>query len=234
MTLITKPLGRTDACIVGTVVASADTLVTNTTGIDTRVAAVHLYNSHSAAIRAHICVVLAGATPDIYDEIWNQSIAAYDTEIFDVPIPLNTTNDKICVYAGTTGKINAFAYGGTFTDDEGIAKALGRTDACITQTAVATADTIVTNTANIDTTVTQVVFHNTHSAAIRAYLCVVLAGATPDAYDVIWAPEIAAYDTEVYDVNIQLNTTNDKIRAYADTGDKVNVFAYGYTQADQE
>jgi len=79
-----------------------------------------MHNTHTSAIVVTICIVndnaLAVGTPDINDEFWQQSIAASDTEIFDVPIALTDTNDTITIYADTASKVNAVAFGYTLPD----------------------------------------------------------------------------------------------------------------------
>lgn len=108
------------AYITATTVGSAQTLVTNVTTLDTLVTSVTMHNTDTSAITCTICRVAASGgnvdTADINDEIWQQSVAASDTEVFDIPQPLNDTNDTIQVYAGTGSKINCWADGFTFPD----------------------------------------------------------------------------------------------------------------------
>ncbi len=119
MGLIAKQLGKV-AYVTATTVGTAQTLVTNATTLDTICAAITMHNTDTVTNIMTICRVAADGgmvdTADINDEIWQQSIAASDTEIFDVPIPLNDTNDTIQVYTSVANKVNCWADGYTQTD----------------------------------------------------------------------------------------------------------------------
>jgi len=117
--LISKQLGKV-AYITQTTVGAAETIVTNATTLDTVVTAITFHNTHSSAIVCTVCRVAASGgsvdTADINDEVWQQSVAASDTAVYDVPIPLNDTNDTIQVYAATASKVNCWADGFTLPD----------------------------------------------------------------------------------------------------------------------
>jgi len=119
MGLIAKQLGKV-AYITATTVGTAQTLVTNTTTLDTIVTQITFHNTDTVAIVVTVCRVAASGgavdTADINDELWQQSIAASDTDVFDVPTPLTATNDTIQVYAATASKINSWADGYTLPD----------------------------------------------------------------------------------------------------------------------
>ena len=119
MGLIAKQLGKV-AYITATTVGGAQTLVTNATTLDTIVTAVTMHNTNTSAITVTICRVPASGgavdTADINDEVWQQSIAASDTEIYDVPMALTDTNDTIQVYASEASKVNCWADGFTLPD----------------------------------------------------------------------------------------------------------------------
>ena len=79
-----------------------------------------MHNTDTVANTMTICRVPASGgavdTADINDEVWQQSIAASDTEIFDVPMPLTDTNDTVQVYTSIASKVNAWADGFTLPD----------------------------------------------------------------------------------------------------------------------
>jgi len=118
-----------------------------------------------------------------------------------------------------------------------ILKELGRTTAYITGTAAGTANTLVTNAASLDTTISHVVLYNSHSVAIVVTLCTVpdaaAAVGTADANDIYWSQSVPAGDTYTVDIPVYLTDTNDTLQVYAATADKVNAYAFGFTQADQ-
>jgi len=120
MGMILKELGRTAAYITGTATGSADTLVTNAASLDTVVSHVVLYNSHTSAIEVTLCTVPDAAasvgTDDAYDIYWSEEVPAGSSYTVDIPIYLRDTNDTLQVFAGTTGKVNAFAFGYTMAD----------------------------------------------------------------------------------------------------------------------
>ena len=119
-----------------------------------------------------------------------------------------------------------------------IAKRLGK--ACINATTVGTADKIVTNATTKDTIITAIQLYNVHTVAVTVTLCVVddnaLAVGTAAATDVIWSYSMAAgrnilLGTE--DLKLVLTDTNDTLQAYASVADKVNIWVWGFTMADQ-
>ena len=119
MGLIAKQLGKV-AYVTATTVGGAQTLVTNATTLDTIVTSVTFHNTDTVALICTICRVPAAGgavdTADINDEIWQQSVAASDTEVYDVPMALTSTNDTIQVYVQTTSKVNCWADGFTLPD----------------------------------------------------------------------------------------------------------------------
>lgn len=122
MGLIAKELGRITP-VTATTVGGAQTLVTNATTLDTFVGNIILRNEHTSAVTVNICIVLdtggAVATADDDDVALTISVDAADFVTLgpdDLRIMLRDTNDTIQVYASVASKINAFAYGFTFTD----------------------------------------------------------------------------------------------------------------------
>ncbi len=79
-----------------------------------------MHNTDTVANTMTICRVPASGgavdTADINDEVWQQSIASSDTEIFDVPMPLTDTNDTVQVYTSIASKVNCWADGFTLPD----------------------------------------------------------------------------------------------------------------------
>ena len=119
MGLISKQLGKV-AYVTATTVGAAQTLVTNATTLDTVVTAITMHNTDTVANTITICRVAASGgavdTADINDEIWQQPIAASDTDVFDIPQPLNSPNDTIQVYTSIASKVNCWADGFTLPD----------------------------------------------------------------------------------------------------------------------
>lgn len=117
-----------------------------------------------------------------------------------------------------------------------ILKELGRV-AYVTETAVGTANTLVTNATTLDTVVSHVIIHNTHTSAITVTLCKVPASGgaagTADINDEYWQQSIAASDTRTVDLPVYMTATNDTLQIYASVADKINAYAFGYTMPDQ-
>jgi hypothetical protein len=123
MALLAKRLGK--ALINATAVDTADTIVTNTSGVDTIITHIHLYNAHSVAVTVTLCQVddSAGSvgTAASTDIFFVYSIPAGESIILgsaDCKIVLLDTNDTLQAYASEADKVNIFAYGFTMTDQE--------------------------------------------------------------------------------------------------------------------
>ena len=119
-----------------------------------------------------------------------------------------------------------------------LAKELGRV--LVTGSNYATANTLVTNATQKDTIITKITLYNDHTADVTVTLCRVLNNAGAVAVgvvtDIFWSQTINTKDTLILghtDVSIPLIGTNDTIQVYADVASKVNVFADGFTLADQ-
>ncbi len=113
MGLIAKKLGKV-AYVTATTVGAAQNLYTlSGSTLDAIGTHVMIHNTDTSAIVVTLCIVDAGTTADINDEWWQQSVAASDTEIVDIPIALTVTNDTIQIYAATGDKINSWLYGYT-------------------------------------------------------------------------------------------------------------------------
>ncbi len=119
MGTIIKELGRL-TYITATTVGTAQSIWTNTTGLDSCVSHIIMHNTNTSAIVVTICKVPGAGgvadTADINDEIWQQSIAASDTEVFDVPLYLTVTGDSVQMYVDVASKVNAIALGLTYPD----------------------------------------------------------------------------------------------------------------------
>ena len=106
----------------------------------------------------------------------------------------------------------------------------------VSATTVGTAVTIYANVDEEDCTVKQVTAYNQHTEAIQFYLLRTPDSAasvgTPDVNDVLWSSLIPAKGTFSIgypDLDIQLNDTNDTVKAYVDTtANKVHVWATGW------
>jgi len=106
----------------------------------------------------------------------------------------------------------------------------------VSATSVGTAVTIYANAAGEDCTVTQITAYNQHTDSIQFYLLRTpdssASAGTPDVNDVIWSELIPAKGTFSLgypDLNIQLNDTNDTVKAYCDTtANKIHVWATGW------
>lgn len=106
----------------------------------------------------------------------------------------------------------------------------------VSATSVGTAVTIYANIINEDCTVKQITAYNQHKSAIQFYLLRTpdnsAAVGTPDINDIIWSESIPAKGTFSIgypDLDIQLNDTNDTVKAYVDTtANKIHVWATGW------
>jgi len=106
----------------GTAYTTVQTLVTNDASQSKTVTSIIVFNYHTSAVTFNLYYLPnnAGAvrTPASEDQykIWEVSIAASDTEVFDIPVQLNATNDTLRCYASTTAVVNAVAFGYEATD----------------------------------------------------------------------------------------------------------------------
>ena len=106
----------------------------------------------------------------------------------------------------------------------------------VSATTVGTAVTIYANTSGEDCTVKNITAYNQHTGAIKFYLLRTPDSAgsvgTPDINDIIWSALIPAKGTLTLgypDLDIQLNDTNDTVKAYCDTtANKVHVWLTGW------
>ena len=114
MGMIMKELGRL-GYITATTVGTAQAIWTNTTTLDSTVSHIVMHNTHTSAVVVTICKVPGAGgvadTADINDEIWQQSIAASDTDVFDVSLYLTVTGDSVQMYVDVASKVNAVAFG---------------------------------------------------------------------------------------------------------------------------
>ncbi len=106
----------------------------------------------------------------------------------------------------------------------------------VSATSVGTAVTVYANVAGEDCTVNQLTAYNQHTGALRIYILRTpdnnAAVGTPDINDIIWSALIPAKGSLPIgypDLNIQLNDTNDTVKAYVDTtANKVHIWLTGW------
>ena len=106
----------------------------------------------------------------------------------------------------------------------------------VSATSVGTAVTIYANVDGEDCSITHIMAYNQHTSALRIYLLRTPDSSesvgTPDINDIFWSELIPAKGTIpiVYpDMVIQLNDTNDTLKAYVDTtANKIHVWATGW------
>ncbi len=121
MGLIAKHLGKIDATsLTATTVGTSQALHTNLTTLDTIVTSITMHNQHTSGVIVTLVRTFDNAesagTPDADDEMWQQTVDASDTAVYDVPIPMTDTNDIIRVYTNTSGKVTVWADGFTLPD----------------------------------------------------------------------------------------------------------------------
>ena len=106
----------------------------------------------------------------------------------------------------------------------------------LSATTVSTAVTVYTNIAGEDCTVKNVTAYNQHTSALDFYLLRTPDSTgtvgTPDINDIIYHKLIPAKGSVLLgypDIDIQLNDTNDTVKAYCDTtANKVHVWVTGW------
>lgn len=109
-------LGIINGCT-GVAYTAPQTLVTNNASQSKIVTLCHFFNFHSSAVTVNFYILpnSSGAvrTPASEDEykFFEESIAALDYFVWDVPAYLAATNDTIRIYASVTAVINAIAWG---------------------------------------------------------------------------------------------------------------------------
>ena len=103
-------------------------------------------------------------------------------------------------------------------------------------TTIGSATTIYANIIGEDCTVKHLTAYNQHSSALQFYLLRTpdnsAAVGTPDINDIIWSALIPAKGTLPLgypDIDIQMNDTNDTVKAYCDTtANKIHVWLTGW------
>ena len=110
----------------------------------------------------------------------------------------------------------------------------------VTAITVGAADTIYANVSGEDTTIVNIIAYNKHTSAVDLYLLRTPdnseAVGTPDADDIFYYKSIPAKGSVMLgpeDIKIQLNDTNDTLKAYASVTAVVNVWAFGWVQPSQ-
>ena len=101
----------------------------------------------------------------------------------------------------------------------------------IEATAIASADTLITNASTYDTFSGSFIFYNTHTSSVNVYVAAVNQSGgspgTPATSDIIWSAQLkevtdVGNNWAVFDVTQALTTTNDTLVVYASTTDVVN------------
>jgi len=113
--------------------------------------------------------------------------------------------------------------------------------ALITGTATGSATTVATNITGEDMTATCIIAYNQHTSAVDLYLCAVddvaAAVGTDTANDIFYYKSLGAKGSIFLgpeDIKIQMNDTNDTIKAWASVASKINVWVFGIHEPDQE